>query len=146
MVHIFVISDGTGKTAKQTLEAPLTQFLSKGFKIKLFPEIRNLKEIHQITNLAARKQPFIIQPTISNHFRNTLIQITRKNKIHIIHLKNLLTGLLRHLGNLGWKKSASIYQINQFNFRKYPFTDYLINSSTTLELRDRLSISQIITI
>jgi hypothetical protein len=147
MVHIFVISDGTGKTAKQTLEAALTQFPSKEYKINLFPEIRNQEEIHQIINLAAQKRPFIIHTIVSTHLRNILIQIIKKNKLKTIDLmENLLPRWPCQLGNLGQGKSGSICQLNQFNFRKYRFADYQINSRITLESRDRLSISQIITI
>ncbi|NOZ61996.1 MAG: kinase/pyrophosphorylase [Calditrichaeota bacterium] len=48
MIHIFVISDGTGITAKHDFETALTQLPSKQHDITLFPEVRSTEKLHQI--------------------------------------------------------------------------------------------------
>lgn len=147
MVHIFVVSDGTGMTAKPTQQAALTQFPSKEYKINSFPKFCNQEKIHQILNLAIQKQLFNTYTIISNHFKNIDIPIIKIIKIKIIYFKDkLLIRWLRALNNIGQRKLNPIYRFNRFNFRKFQFTDYPINSPFTLKSRGHLSIYPIKTI
>ena len=60
MYKIYAVSDGTGRTAEQALQAVLTQFPNRDVEIILKAELRSEEEIEAIVLEVARENGFIV--------------------------------------------------------------------------------------
>ncbi|NMD16925.1 MAG: kinase/pyrophosphorylase, partial [Bacteroidales bacterium] len=62
MRKIYILSDGTGRTASYALEAAMVQFqeMKDETKIELFPDVRTSQQIDQIVEKASKEEALII--------------------------------------------------------------------------------------
>ena len=65
MKHVFVISDGTGRTAQQALEAALTQFPETEIDIRVCPGVRSRDQVRGIMEQAAKVGGFVLHTVVS---------------------------------------------------------------------------------
>jgi regulator of PEP synthase PpsR (kinase-PPPase family) len=68
--YIFILSDGTGRTAEQTLRAALTQFTETDVGIELRPGIRTESQALAVVKEASEAGGFIIHTAVSKELRN----------------------------------------------------------------------------
>lgn len=127
MIHIFVISDGTGQTATQTLQAALTQFPSKKFNINLFPEVRNENEIHDIITQASEARTFVIHTVVSAKLRKYIIEMGKLHNVETIDLMGPLLARLTHqLNNLPSEKPGLFRQLNEDYFQRIEAMEFVL--------------------
>ncbi len=96
MHHIFIVSDGTGRTAEQTLKAALTQYAETAVKLMHRPEIRTQKQVLQIVKEAAQVDGFIVHTVVSDALRGVIVRTGRLHNVETIDLMGPLLAQLSH--------------------------------------------------
>lgn len=72
MHKIFVVSGGTGRTAKQVIRAALTQFPDQKPDIINFPDVRYVRKIKKIVKDAKDCNALIVYTLVENKLRETM--------------------------------------------------------------------------
>ena len=119
MQKIFVVSDGTGGTAKRALNAALTQF--EGAKVKLIerPEIRTNEQVIEVVREARYEKGFIIHTLVSDDVREAMLQIGREFNVSTFDLLGpLLERLSQQLSISPSMKPGLFRQLNEAYFRR----------------------------
>lgn len=96
MLKIYVISDGTGRTAQQAVEAALTQFKESNPEICRYGDIRKISEIHEIILQAKDDNAFVIHTLVKDKLREDLVRFAR---IHNVESIDLIGPLLQRLSD-----------------------------------------------
>jgi len=94
--NVFVVSDGTGRTAQQALDAALTQYPGIEINIIVRAHIRTKNEIKAIICEAINANAFILHTIVQNEIRHELIRDGRINNIETIDLMGPLLARLGH--------------------------------------------------
>jgi regulator of PEP synthase PpsR (kinase-PPPase family) len=94
MLIIFIVSDGTGRTATQALSAALTQFPSQEVDIVLHKEVRSRAKIQSAVKEAQKQEAFIVHTLVSNELREYMITCSRQHNVETIDLMGPLLGRL----------------------------------------------------
>lgn len=119
MPAIFVISDGTGRTATQILEAALTQFDRVRADIRVHAKLRTEDEISRVVANARSANAFIVHTVVSRRLREC---IHRTGRLHSVETIDLMGPLLAQLSdkfeNLPSEEPGLFYRLNQAYFRR----------------------------
>lgn len=119
MLKIYVISDGTGQTAQQAVEAALTQFKGSDPEIYRFGEILKVEKIQEIILRAKEENAFIIHTLVKDKLREELLRFARVNHVESIDLMGpLLHRLSDHLSAHPSEKPGLFRILNDSYFRK----------------------------
>ncbi len=119
MAVIFVISDGTGRTASQALSAALTQFPAQQVSIEVHKEIRTRQRIRDLVKEAAVKEAFIVHTLVSNQLREFMITCSRDFNVETIDLMGpLLARLSDVLISSPAEKPGLFSEINKEYFKR----------------------------
>jgi regulator of PEP synthase PpsR (kinase-PPPase family) len=98
MPRIFIISDGTGRTAEQALKAALTQFEGSDPEVYRYGDIRKIKQVREIMVEAEAKKAIIIHTLVKDKLREELVRLARVHHLESIDLMGpLLHRLSDHL-------------------------------------------------
>jgi len=119
MPEIFVISDGTGRTATQILEAALTQFDSMKPNITVRPKLRSKEQVSAVIAEAQKAKAFIIHTVVSRTLREFILQ---EGRLHSVETIDLMGPLLAHLSdkfsNVPSEEPGLFYQLNKAYFQR----------------------------
>jgi len=119
MQKIFVVSDGTGGTAKRALTAALTQFEGADVKIIERPNIRTNQQVESVVKEAVKKKGFIVHTLVSNDAREAMLRISRVYNISTFDLMGpLLERLSQRLSISPSMKPGLFRQLNEAYFRR----------------------------
>jgi len=97
MYHIYVISDGTGKTAEGVVKAALTQFEDAPVEIVRFGGIRNLEQVEEIVDKAQESGGFIVHTLVSQKMRTLILNDGRMAHVPTIDLMGPMLARLSEL-------------------------------------------------
>lgn len=119
MAKIFIISDGTGRTATQALSAAMTQFPAQEVEIILHKEVRSKSKILIAVKDASEKEAFIVHTMVSNELREFMITSGRKFNVETIDLMGPLLGRLSEkLITSPTEKPGLFSEINKEYFKR----------------------------
>lgn len=96
MQHVFVVSDGSGGTAEQMLEAALTQFQHIEVTVHRWAEVREDSQILEVVEAAAAKEGLIMHTIVSQKLRTALKDYGRLHTVETIDLMGPLLAQLAH--------------------------------------------------
>jgi len=119
MYKIFIVSDGTGRTAKQLLNAALTQFPEIKSEIVLYPVVRDQKKISDII-IEAKKNNALVAHTIVDHALKS--HLTNECESMNIKLVDLIGPLINKMADMFSEEPSQdqglYYQTNQEYFQR----------------------------
>ncbi len=119
MFHIFVVSDGTGRTAQQALNAALMQFPEVAINFYRRPEIRTLDQVNNVVREAQSMRGFIIHTLVQDDIRHAMIREGRKNNVETIDLMGPLLSRLSHqFANAPSGKPGIFHHLNKEYFER----------------------------
>jgi len=125
MYNVFVVSDGTGRTAIQALDAALTQFPRKHVEIYVKPGIRSKEQVQAIVYDAAEQKAIIVHTLVSDIVRSYMIRFARRNNVETIDLMGpLLMRLSNRLSNLPAEKPGLYHEAHKDYFRRIEAMEY----------------------
>lgn len=127
MNHIFVISDGTGRTAKQALKAALTQFEDTEVKINVHPSIQTEEQVLQIIKKATAVNGFIIHTVVSKKLRDIILNLGRLHNIETIDLMGpLLAQLSNQFAYYPSEKPGLFHELNKSYFQRIEAVEFTL--------------------
>jgi regulator of PEP synthase PpsR (kinase-PPPase family) len=86
MYKIFIVSDGTGRTAKQLINAALTQFPEIESEIIVYPVVRDQEKITEIISEAKIHNALIAHTIVDNALKNYLSNACNLMNINLVDL------------------------------------------------------------
>lgn len=124
---VFVVSDGTGRTAEQALNAALTQFDASRVEIVRRPTVRSEKKIRAVIREAANASGFIVHTLVRHELRGLMIRLGREANVETIDLMGPLLARLSHRLSVSPSEKPGLFdQLNRDYFRRVETTDYAI--------------------
>ena len=128
MQKIFVVSDGSGGTAKRALTAALTQFADAQVVIIERSNIRSKAQVESVVIEAAREKGFIIHTLVSHDARDAMLQISRVYNISTFDLMGPLLERLSELFSISPSMKPGLFrQLNEAYFRRIETMEFAFN-------------------
>jgi len=119
MPDIFIISDGTGRTALQILEAALTQFEQIKPNIKVRAKLRSKRQVIDIIAEAQKANGFVVHTVVSRTLREFILHQGRLHNVETIDLMGpLLARLSDKFSNTPSEEPGLFYQLNKAYFQR----------------------------
>jgi [pyruvate, water dikinase]-phosphate phosphotransferase / [pyruvate, water dikinase] kinase len=134
---IFIVSGGTGRTAKQVIKASLTQFPDKTPEIVLFSEIREMEKIIEIIKYAKESNVLIVHTLVDDELRLHL-----ENECNNLDVKSvdIIGNTISKLSNLFSSKPLQtpglFNKINQEYFKRIDAVQFAFNHDDGARIDD----------
>ena len=111
---IYVVSDGTGRTAEQILMAALTQFPGTSTEVMLKGEVRSERQIEEIVAEVAACKGVIVHTLVSDMLRESILRISRIHNVDAIDLMGpLLSRLTHHFADSPTGEPGLFFSLNK---------------------------------
>ena len=125
---IYVVSDGTGRTAEQILMAALTQFPGTNAEIRLKGEVRSERQIEEIVAEVAGQKGVIVHTLVSDSLRDSILRISRIHNIDAIDLMGpLLSRLTHHFADSPTGQPGLFFSLNKEYFKRIDSMQFAFN-------------------
>jgi regulator of PEP synthase PpsR (kinase-PPPase family) len=136
--HIFVVSDGTGKTAERELQAGLSQFGEQSnIAIRVFPKITTIKKLDAVIDKAAKMDAMIVHTLVSYQMYARMIMHCKRHRIICVGLLNkLLRKLTTFLEKHPQQKPGLLHDIDQHYYEKIDALGFAVKHDDGQLLRD----------
>ncbi len=119
MHEIYIVSDGTGRTAQQALNAALVQFPDVSTRFHLRQNVRNTDQVKLVVKEAAQIKGTICHTLVQDDIRHSMIREGRKNNVETIDLMGpLLSRLSNIFANLPSGKPGIFRHLNKEYFQR----------------------------
>lgn len=119
MAKIFIVSDGTGRTASQALNAAIIQFPGHKLETVVRNEVRTREQVEAAVKEAAAEKAFIVHTLVSNDLRNYMYTTGREYNVETIDLMGpLLSRLSEMLKHSPTEKPGLFAELNQEYFKR----------------------------
>lgn len=134
---IFIVSDGTGRTASQALAAALVQFRGATVDIVVRPCIRTKREVLEVVREAAEAGAFVVHTIVTPAVRESLVQAGRKLNVEAIDLMGpLVARLTETLAVSPSEKPGLFAQLNKSYFRRVETMDFALRHDDGQRVED----------
>jgi regulator of PEP synthase PpsR (kinase-PPPase family) len=128
MNKIYVVSDGTGRTAEQALKAALTQFPGSEPEIVLHKHVVTKEMLEEIVADAAADRSFIVHTLVSETLRNDMTHISRLHNVDAIDLMGpMLSRLAIYFEHSPMGKPGLFHQLNKEYFKRIDAMQFAFN-------------------
>lgn len=125
MYYVIVVSDGTGRTAEQALNAAFTQFDGMDLEVIVKAGVRTKLEVLEVVQEALQRKAFIVHTLVSNEIRSVMLDTARKLNIETIDLMGpLLLRLSNQFANAPSEKPGLFHEVNKDYFRRIECMEY----------------------
>ena len=125
--QVFIISDGTGRTAEQVLSAALMQFENSKVQTNIFPHVSTKKQILEIIVKASRTKSLVLFTVVSQKLREIIIKQCRLYDVETIDLIGpLLAHFSHHFSHLPSEKPGLYYELNKSYFKRIEAVEYTL--------------------
>lgn len=125
--HIFIISDGTGKTAEHVLRAALVQFEDIHVQIKLCPHVSSREQVVDIIDDVHKVKGLVVHTVVSKKLRDIINRQGRLFAVDTIDLIGpLLARLSHHFSYVPAEKPGIYYELNKSYFKRIEAVEYTL--------------------
>lgn len=124
---VFVVSDGTGRTATQAVNAALTQFPEADLEIVSRPRTRSAKRVRDAVREAEEAGGFIVHTLVTDELRGLMVRFGRQRNVETIDLMGSLLGRLSNrLAVSPQEKPGLFSELNRDYFRRIETMEFAI--------------------
>lgn len=117
--NIYIVSDGTGRTAEQALNAALIQFSEVNVNLIRRPKVRTEQKVTHIIREAKQTGGFIVHTLVTDKLREVMIRGGRKHNVDTIDLMGGLLGQLSEEFDVSPAEKPGLFgQLNKAYFRR----------------------------
>ena len=125
--HIFIVSDGTGGTAKQALKAALVQFENTEVQTHLRPDVRTEKQVLDVIFEAYEIKAVVIHTLVSKSLRHLILEQGRLHDLRTIDIMGPLLAQLSHHFENSPSEKPGIYRIlNKAYFQRIEAVEFTL--------------------
>ncbi len=134
---VFIVSDGTGRTAQQALDAAMTQFPDVKIDIRVRAGVRTKEEVKIIITEALEAKAFILHTIVQGEIRNEIVRAGRINNIEAIDLMGPLLSRLGHqFANVPTQKPGLFHKVNKEYFKRIDAIQFAFNHDDGLRTNE----------
>jgi regulator of PEP synthase PpsR (kinase-PPPase family) len=127
MYQVFAVSDGSGATAEQVLNAALTQFTGAPVEIQRRSKVRTEERIRQVVREAAEMGGCIVHTLVLDELREEMLRAGRLYNVETIDLMGpLLARLSQQLSISPAEKPGLFRQLNKEYFRRIETMEFAL--------------------
>ncbi len=117
--QVYVISDGTGKTAEGALQSAMAQFGEVDIQINIRANVMRGSEIKKIIEEAKKNDGFVVHTIVSKKLRDKILILGRLNDVETIDLMGpLLAQLSRQLAYSPVETPGMFRKLNRSYFQR----------------------------
>lgn len=117
--NIYIVSDGTGRTAEQALNAALAQFGNVKVNLIRRPKVRTEQRVINVIKEAKENDGFIVHTLVTDKLREAMLRGGRKNNVDTIDLMGGLLGRLSEEFSVSPAEKPGLFgQLNKTYFRR----------------------------
>lgn len=128
MQKIYVISDGTGRTAEQVLKAALTQFPNVSVEIVMKHEVRSEQQVEELILEAKEEKAFVLHTLVSETLRESVTRLSRLHHVEAMDLMGpLLFRLSSVLSNEPTQEPGLFFKLNEEYFKRIDSMQFAFN-------------------
>ena len=125
--QVFIISDGTGRTAQHVLSAALMQFENSKIQTTIYPHVSTKKQVMDIIVEASHTKSLIVFTVVSQKLRDVIIKQCRLYDVETIDLIGpLLAHFSQHFSHLPSEKPGIYYELNKAHFKRIEAVEYTL--------------------
>lgn len=125
MYYVFVVSDGTGRTAEQALNAALVQFEGADVETIVRPGVRSKLQVLEVVEEALNQKAFIVHTLVSDEIRSLMLEAARRLNVETIDLMGPFLFRLSHqFANMPSEKPGLFNEVNRDYFRRIEAMEY----------------------
>jgi regulator of PEP synthase PpsR (kinase-PPPase family) len=125
--QVFIISDGTGRTAEQVLSAALVQFENIKVQTIIYPDVSTEKQVLEIIAEASLTQGLVVFTVVSQKLRDVIIKQGRLYDVKTIDIIGpLLAHFSHHFSHLPSEKPGIYYELNKPYFKRIEAVEYTL--------------------
>ena len=125
MNRIFVVSDGTGRTAQQAMSAALVQFPGARIDISVRSNVRTKKRAREVVAEASRAGGFIVHTIVTDAVREAIVTSGRTHNVETIDLIGpLIARLSLTLRTSPTERPGLFSRLNKSYFRRVETMDF----------------------
>lgn len=134
---IFIVSGGTGRTAKQVVKAALIQFPDKKPEITLFSDIRDIDKIKNIIIHANQYKALIVHTLVEDNLREYIQLESEKNNIICIDLMGNIINIFSKIFSTEPLQTPGLFnKINHEYFQRIDAIQFAFNHDDGLRSED----------
>lgn len=128
MQKIFVVSDGSGRTAEQVLNAALTQFPDASVETLMKQEVRTEEQIEELMCEVKAANGMVLHTLVSEPLRDAMTRISRVHHVESMDLMGpLLLRLSTFLANEPTQKPGLFFKLNEEYFKRIDSMQFAFN-------------------
>jgi regulator of PEP synthase PpsR (kinase-PPPase family) len=128
LYQVIVVSDGTGRTAQQALNAALTQFPGTDIQVIIHADVSSQKEIRTIVDAAAHSGAFIVHTLVTDSLRELIIRESHGKNVETIDLMGpLLTRLSSQFIHEPSQQPGLFNKLNKDYFQRIDAMQFAFN-------------------
>ncbi|MBN1158077.1 MAG: kinase/pyrophosphorylase [Bacteroidales bacterium] len=125
--QIFIISDGTGRTAEQVLKAALTQFEDTQTETRIYPLVKTKQQVLEIMDEARTLHGLVVHTVVRSELRDIINKQGRLCSLDTIDLMGpILAQLSHHFSFLPSEKPGMYYELNKSYFKRIEAVEYTL--------------------
>jgi regulator of PEP synthase PpsR (kinase-PPPase family) len=125
--QVFIISDGTGRTAGQVLSAALMQFENIKVQTIIYPQVTTEKQILEIIAEASLTKSLVVFTVVSQKLRDVINKQCRLYDVETIDLIGpLLAHFSHHFSHEPSEKPGIYYELNKPYFKRIEAVEYTL--------------------
>jgi [pyruvate, water dikinase]-phosphate phosphotransferase / [pyruvate, water dikinase] kinase len=135
--NIYIVSDGSGRTAEQALNAALTQF--EEIKVNLIrrAKVRSEQKVTSVIKEAKRDEGFIVHTLVTDKLREAMLRGGRKHNVDTIDLMGgLLARLSEEFSTTPAEKPGLFGQLNKSYFRRIETMEFAFHHDDGQRVND----------
>jgi len=126
--RIYIVSDGSGRTVEQALNAALIQFSDVKVNLVKKAKVRTEQKVRQVVQEAAKAGGFIVHTLVTDKLRDVMLRSGRKYNVDTIDLMGgLLSRLSERFAVSPAEKPGLFGQINKSYFRRVESMEFAIH-------------------
>jgi len=119
MYYVYIVSDGTGRTAEQALNAALVQFEGTEVEIIVRAGVRTKLQVLEVVKEAKNEKAFIVHTLVADEIRSLMLGTARKLNVETIDLMGpFLLRLSHQFANMPSETPGLFREVNQDYFRR----------------------------
>jgi len=117
--NIFIVSDGSGRTAEQALSAALIQFTNVKVELIKRAKVRTEQKVRQVVREVGKTGGFIVHTLVTDKLREVMLRSGREYNVDTIDLMGGLLGRLSQEFSVSPAEKPGLFgQINKSYFRR----------------------------
>ncbi|OGU63190.1 MAG: hypothetical protein A2W30_05065 [Ignavibacteria bacterium RBG_16_36_9] len=135
--NIYIVSDGTGRTAEQALNAALIQFDDVKVNLIRRPKVRKEQKVIRVIKEAKENRGFIVHTLVTDKLREAMLRNGRKHNVDTIDLMGgLLARLSEEFSVSPAEKPGLFEQLNKTYFRRIETMEFAFHHDDGLRVND----------